>query len=59
MKELKQIENEIGELGKQLEIVRGTDCEEYTRIVDYYRSVKNWNSGKRAELQERVPYRIK
>ena len=59
MKELKQIDQQIRELGEQLETVKGTNCGVYTRIVGYYRSVKNWNKGKRAELNERVAFKVK
>ena len=30
--------------------------EVYVRIVGYYRSVANWNAGKREEFNHRVPY---
>lgn len=34
----------------------GEEAEVYSRIVGYYRPVKNWNKGKRAEYKERVEY---
>jgi hypothetical protein len=34
---------------RDLERVEGTPTEVYTRIVGYYRSLKNWNPGKRSE----------
>ncbi|WP_245874156.1 ribonucleoside triphosphate reductase [Alkalispirochaeta sphaeroplastigenens] len=36
----------------------GRETEVYSRIVGYYRSLKNWNRGKRAEFAERQPYQI-
>ncbi|OQB94823.1 MAG: Anaerobic ribonucleoside-triphosphate reductase [Spirochaetes bacterium ADurb.Bin110] len=33
--------------------ILGTRTEVYSRIVGYYRSVKNWNAGKKAEYKER------
>ncbi len=35
------------------EQILGTRTEVYSRIVGYYRSVKNWNAGKKAEYKER------
>ena len=50
---LSEIDAEIAQVKKELEDVRGTPAEVYTRIVGYYRSVKNWNAGKREEYGER------
>jgi ribonucleoside-triphosphate reductase len=36
--------------------ILGTRTEVYSRIVGYYRSVKNWNAGKRAEYKERLVF---
>lgn len=44
-----EIEAKIRELRGELGTVRGSATEVYTRIVGYYRSVKNWNAGKREE----------
>lgn len=44
--EMKALENEI-------ESVRGEECEVYSRIVGYYRPLKNWNKGKREEYKAR------
>ncbi|MBN2051332.1 MAG: hypothetical protein JW760_12845 [Spirochaetales bacterium] len=49
MTKLEEIESRIGELKSQLEQVEGTPTEVYSRIVGYYRPVKNWNKGKREE----------
>ncbi|WP_319764984.1 ribonucleoside triphosphate reductase [Maridesulfovibrio sp.] len=34
----------------------GADSEVYTRIVGYYRPVKQWNAGKKAEYKDRLEY---
>lgn len=34
----------------------GTETEVYSRIVGYYRSLKNWNTGKKQEFTERRTY---
>ena len=58
MQEIKAIDRKISNLKDQLEQVRGTNTEVYTRIVGYYRSVKNWNNGKRAEFNFRNQYKV-
>lgn len=35
------------------------ECEVYSRVVGYFRPVKNWNLGKVAEFNDRVPYDIR
>lgn len=37
----------------------GEETEVYTRIVGYYRPVKNWNHGKKSEFSDRVTYNSK
>jgi hypothetical protein len=32
------------------------NCEVYSRIVGYFRPVKNWNLGKKEEFKERMTY---
>ena len=54
MNSLQQIDKQISELEKKLESVKGTETEVYTRIVGYYRAVKNWNRGKREEYRHRT-----
>jgi glutaredoxin len=56
MKSVEQIEREIEKLENQLRSVEGTKTEVYTRIVGYYRSVANWNRGKREEYNQRKPF---
>ncbi|CCO25427.1 ribonucleoside triphosphate reductase [Maridesulfovibrio hydrothermalis] len=34
----------------------GAESEVYTRIVGYYRPVKQWNDGKKAEYKDRIEY---
>ena len=58
MEEIKEIEKRIQVLKEELENVQGTRTEVYSRIVGYYRSVKNWNKGKSAEYVERINYEI-
>lgn len=33
---------------------KGTETEVYTRIVGYYRPLKNWNPGKAEEYKDRL-----
>ena len=54
MDRIKKIEEEIDLLEKELSEVKGRETEVYTRIVGYYRAVKNWNKGKREEYNHRV-----
>jgi hypothetical protein len=51
-----QREERIAELKSRLLTVEGTQTEVYSRIVGYYRSVRNWNAGKREEFGNRVEY---
>lgn len=36
--------------------VCGEKCQVYSRVNGYFRSVSNWNEGKREEFKERKPY---
>ncbi|MBD3322666.1 MAG: ribonucleoside triphosphate reductase [Chitinivibrionales bacterium] len=36
----------------------GEETEVYSRIVGYYRPVKNWNRGKKSEYKDRQSYRL-
>jgi len=51
-------EAKLAELKSQLLTVEGTPTEVYSRIVGYYRSVRNWNAGKRAEYTKRKTYEV-
>ncbi len=52
------IERRIADLKAELGRVEGTTTEVYSRIVGYYRSVRNWNAGKRDEYAHRLTYRM-
>ena len=54
MTAIEKIDSKIIELENDLKEVKGTEAEVYTRIVGYYRAVKNWNKGKREEYNHRV-----
>ncbi|MCX7787955.1 MAG: thiol reductase thioredoxin [Spirochaetes bacterium] len=56
MRTLQEIEAELALLRAQMESVQGTECEVYTRIVGYYRSLRNWNKGKKEEYRLRVTF---
>jgi hypothetical protein len=58
MRSLEDINNQIKTLKDQLDIVEGTKTEVYTRIVGYYRSLKNWNKGKRQEYNHRLSFSV-
>jgi len=58
MRNLEDIERDLAEAREALSSVEGTPAEVYSRIVGYYRSVRNWNRGKREEYGERQLYRI-
>ena len=53
MNNTKEIDREIEALQKRLAEVEGRPTEVYTRIVGYYRSLKNWNLGKSEEYKHR------
>lgn len=55
---LEQIEKEIAETKAALENVHGSETEVYARIVGYYRSVRNWNKGKRDEFDQRTMFTL-
>ncbi len=56
MSRLNEINQEIEALKNELENVEGTETEIYARIVGYYRSVKNWNRGKKEEYKFRKDF---
>lgn len=57
-KRLDEIRDEIKKKMDELENVKGTECEIYTRIVGYYRPVDKWNTGKRDEYNQRVEFEV-
>lgn len=56
MRSVTEIDSEIRDVEQQLERVTGTETEIYTRIVGYYRSLRNWNRGKKEEYRHRVTF---
>jgi hypothetical protein len=56
MNTVHEINEEIKRLEEKLASVKGRATEVYSRIVGYYRSVSNWNAGKRAEFDERLAF---
>ena len=58
MRTLEEIENEIEETKSELENIHGTETEVYSRIVGYYRAVRNWNKGKRDEFEHRKMFSL-
>jgi len=54
--EKKIILNQIAKLEEQLQNVKGTECEVYSRIVGYFRPVKDWNNGKQEEYKQRINF---
>ncbi|MDR2601656.1 MAG: hypothetical protein LBC53_04300 [Spirochaetaceae bacterium] len=57
MRTLKEIEDELAKVRKEAEDAAGMEAEVYSRIVGYYRSVRNWNKGKREEYKERTLFK--
>lgn len=55
---MEELNLQIEELKKELENVKGTECEIFSRICGYHRNVKNWNAGKRAEKNKRLVYKV-
>ncbi len=51
-----EIDHEIASLKEEYDQVTGTETEIYTRIVGYYRSLRNWNNGKREEFSIRKTF---
>ena len=56
MRDIEKVNAEIEEVKKELEKVHDTETEVYARIVGYYRSVRNWNKGKREEYNHRLMF---
>lgn len=53
MRTIQEIEADIAQVQQDISNVHGTTTEVYARIVGYYRSVRNWNRGKREEYDHR------
>jgi len=56
LRTMETIDQEIKEKREELRNTKGTQTEIYTRIVGYYRSLSNWNKGKRDEYNIRRPF---
>jgi len=56
MRTLAEVNQDINRVKYALEHVSGSETEVYARIVGYYRSVRNWNKGKREEFGQRVMF---
>ncbi|MDR2701056.1 MAG: hypothetical protein LBB72_01335 [Spirochaetaceae bacterium] len=56
MRNLEEIETDLAAAREALSGVKGMPAEVYSRIVGYYRSVRNWNRGKREEYGQRLMY---
>jgi ribonucleoside-triphosphate reductase len=59
MRNLEDIEKDLSAAREALTHVEGTPAEVYSRIVGYYRSVRNWNKGKREEYGERKLFEVR
>ena len=46
----------IKELEKELLLLQVHECEVYSRIVGYFRPVKQWNNGKAEEFSVRKTF---
>lgn len=53
MRTIAEIDTDIEKVRAEMQDVHGTTTEVYARIVGYYRSVRNWNPGKREEYRHR------
>jgi ribonucleoside-triphosphate reductase len=58
MRSLEDIDKDLAAAREALSHTEGTTAEVYSRIVGYYRSVRNWNKGKREEYGERRLYKV-
>lgn len=56
MSRIDDIDNELLRYNYDLKNCLGSECEVYSRIVGYYRPVKNWNPGKKSEYERRVVF---
>jgi ribonucleoside-triphosphate reductase len=53
MRTVTEIDADIAKVREEMQNVHGSTTEVYARIVGYYRSVRNWNRGKREEYSHR------
>lgn len=43
---------------EQLQEVKGTECEVYSRVVGFFSNTKQWNNGKQEEFKDRETYNL-
>lgn len=48
----------IIELKKDLENVKGTPCDVYSRVVGYHSPTSHWNEGKKEEFCNRGTFEV-
>jgi ribonucleoside-triphosphate reductase len=58
MRSIEEINNDLMKAREELATVQGDPAEVYSRIVGYYRSVRNWNKGKKEEYRERKLFEV-
>ncbi|MDR1074456.1 MAG: anaerobic ribonucleoside-triphosphate reductase [Treponema sp.] len=58
MRTIEEINKDLQEAREELANVQGGPAEVYSRIVGYYRSVRNWNKGKKEEYGERKLFEV-
>lgn len=58
MRTVQEIETELQVAREELSHIEGLPTEVYSRIVGYYRAVRNWNRGKREEYGERKLFEV-
>ena len=58
MRNIAEIDGDLMAAREALTQVKGDPAEVYSRIVGYYRSVRNWNKGKKEEYDERKLYEV-
>lgn len=56
--EKKVLENKLSDMQQELNAVKGSKCEVYSRVVGYLRPVQNWNKGKKEEYEMRKTYAV-
>ncbi|PIE04700.1 MAG: hypothetical protein CSA76_02860 [Spirochaetales bacterium] len=55
---IQQIDDRLAKLKESKSQIDGRETEVYARIVGYYRSVRNWNKGKKEEYGMRANYSV-
>lgn len=52
-----EIKEKIEALKRQIEELKGTPCEVFSRVCGYLRPVQSWNKGKQEEFGLRKTYK--